>query len=113
MIENNTSGHRDPEKFYFSIAGKPSRTGSWGYRVEEHHLSLNFTIQNGEVVSPSPAFFGANPHQVRLGPYQGLRALGKEEDLARILLNSLDPEQRRQAIVSKVSYPEILTQADA
>jgi hypothetical protein len=32
---------RDPEKYFFSFFGQPSETGTWGWRVEGHHLSLN------------------------------------------------------------------------
>jgi hypothetical protein len=34
---------RDPEKYFFSFFGQPSDTGTWGWRVEGHHLSLNIT----------------------------------------------------------------------
>src|SRR5687767_11626218 len=34
---------RDGELYYFSIFGKPEATGTWGWRVEGHHFSANFT----------------------------------------------------------------------
>ena len=52
---------RDADAYFFSIFGKPSMTATWGWRFEGHHLSLNLTLHGGEVVSSSPAFFGANP----------------------------------------------------
>ena len=36
-------------------------SGKWGWRVEGHHLSLNFTLDDGKIVAATPAFFGANP----------------------------------------------------
>src|SRR5262249_44434271 len=31
---------RNPEWYFFTIFGMPSKTGKWGWRVEGHHLSL-------------------------------------------------------------------------
>lgn len=107
-IENDSGGRRDPEKYYFTIFGEPSETGAWGYRIEGHHLSLNFTLAGGNVAG-GPTFFGANPAEVRHGPRKGLRALAAEEDLARELLGALDPQQKAAAIVDRRAYPDILT----
>jgi len=110
QMEKDTAGRRDPDLYFFSVFGKPSEKGTWGYRVEGHHVSLHFTVVNGKVVG-SPTFFGANPAEIRQGPRQGLRALAREEDLARELLNALSPEQRKVAIVSAEAYKDILTEA--
>jgi hypothetical protein len=112
VVENDTSGERrNSEKYYFSIFGQPSESGTWGYRVEGHHVALNFTVVDGKVVG-SPAFFGANPAEVRQGPRKGLRALAKEEDLARDLMAALTPEQKKTAIVTATAYKDILTAAE-
>jgi CheY-like chemotaxis protein len=81
----------------------------WGWRFEGHHLSLNFTVVDGAPVAWAPAFFGANPAEVRQGPRAGLRALGEEEDLARELVRSLDPAQRGAAIVAASTPRGIIT----
>jgi len=104
-------GARDPERYYFSVFGDPAGEQPWGWRVEGHHLSLNFTIVEGTPVAWSPAFFGANPAQVRSGPRTGLRALAAEEDLARALVTSLSEEQRAVAIVAAEAPAEMLTEA--
>jgi hypothetical protein len=101
---------RNPEKYYFSVFGEPSDTGTWGFRVEGHHVSQNFTVVNGKIAG-SPSFFGANPAEVREGPRKGLRVLAAEEDLARDLLESLTPEQKKVAIVAPEAYKDILTVA--
>jgi uncharacterized protein DUF3500 len=106
----NDPSHRDPENYYFSLFGSPSDTGTWGYRVEGHHLSQNYTIVNGKVVD-GPSFFGANPAEVRQGPRKGLRTLAKEDDLGIELIHSLDEQQKKVAIVDPTAYPEILTAA--
>ncbi len=109
-IEVNPVNERDPEKYYFSIFGEPSETGTWAYRVEGHHLALNFTIVNGHVAS-TPSFFGANPAEVRGTSRDGLRTLAREEDLGRALVKSLTDPQRTIAIVDKEAYKDIITMA--
>ena len=66
---------RDQEKYWFAIFGTPNDHQGWGWRVEGHHLSLNFTSVNGLVVS-TPLFLGANPAEIKEGPRSGLRVLG-------------------------------------
>jgi hypothetical protein len=107
-MEKGTGPERDPEKYYVSIFGEPAETGTWAYRFEGHHISLNFTIVNGRIAS-SPSFFGANPAQVKDGPRAGLRALMREEDLGRAMIKSLDDAQRAVAIVDKTAPKDIIT----
>src|SRR5207249_3297367 len=77
---------RNPVKYFVSIFGTPGARGAWGWRVEGHHVSLNFTVVNGTLVAATPQFFGSNPAEVREGPKKGLRILADEEDSARALL---------------------------
>lgn len=107
--ENDTTGRRDTQRYHVSMYGKPAVDGTWAWSIEGHHISLQYTIQNGQLVAASPTFFGANPHEVREGPRAGLRVLGREEDLARKLMQSLNPEQRKTAIVADKAYSDILT----
>jgi hypothetical protein len=99
---------RDPEKYSFSIFGRPGAE-PWGWRVEGHHLSLNFTVVGGALVASAPAFFGSNPAHVPSGSKQGFRLLGQEEDLGRKLIEMLDEAQRRVAIISTDAPDEIVT----
>ena len=110
IMENDDGNRRNPEKYYFTVFGEPSDTGTWGFRVEGHHLSQNFTVVNGKVAD-TPSFFGANPAEVREGPRKGLRTLAAEEDLGRDLLESLSPEEKKVAIVTPDAYKDILTEA--
>lgn len=100
---------RDPFRYYICIFGEPSATGTWGWSIEGHHISQNFTVVNGKAVASAPAFFGAEPHWVDSGSRKGLRVLGAEEDIARELLNSLNEEQRKQAIVGDKAPRDIFT----
>jgi hypothetical protein len=100
---------RNPERYYFSIFGKPSIRAPWGWRVEGHHLSLNFTVVSGTMIASAPRFMGANPAEVRDGPHKGLRVLVSEEDLARELMNSMDEAQRREALFRLQAFRDIVT----
>ena len=100
---------RDPELYYFSVFGKPAAKGSWGWRVEGHHMSLNFTVVNGGLIATAPVFLGANPGEVRQGPLKGRRVLRAEEDLGRELALSLDEKQRAVAVIAKEAPAEVLT----
>jgi hypothetical protein len=108
--ENDSGERRNPEKYYFSVFGTPSDSGTWGYRVEGHHLSQNYTVVNGKVID-GPSFFGANPAEVRQGSRKGLRTLAGEDDLGNEVIHVLDEQQQKVAIVDPKAYPDILTAA--
>ena len=110
LLENGKGPQRDPEGYFFTIFGEPSENGTWGYRVEGHHVAQNFTLVNGKIAG-SPSFFGANPAEVREGPRKGLRVLAREDDLGYEVLGSLTPEQKKVAIVDKTAYKDIFTMA--
>ena len=74
VTENDPTGRRDSQKYYVTVYGQPSQSGSWGWRVEGHHLSLHFTIKDGKLIATSPTFFGANPHEVRQATIRSLLA---------------------------------------
>jgi hypothetical protein len=107
-MEQGKGPVRDPDNYYFSVFGEPSETGTWGYRIEGHHISQNFTVANGKVQG-APSFFGANPAEVREGPRKGLRVLANEDDFARTFVQSLTADQKKSAIVSKDAPADILT----
>jgi hypothetical protein len=100
---------RDPEKYWIAIFGHPAENGPWGWRFEGHHLSLNFSSVTQTFVASTPAFFGANPAEVRLGPVAGLRVLAAEEDLARELMARLGDDQRRRATISAEAPRDVIT----
>lgn len=100
---------RDPGLYFFTVFGDPTGNGAWGWRAEGHHVSLNFTVVNRELISPNPFFFGSNPAEVPQGEQKGLRVLSAEEDLARQLLSSLNETQKRQTIIHADAPSDILT----
>lgn len=107
-IEQNPV-RRDPELYYVTVFGQPAPKGTWGWRFEGHHVSLNWTLVGGASIASTPQFFGSNPAEVRSGPKKGARALAAEEDLARALLGSLTESQRSRAVLSPAAPDDILT----
>ena len=92
---------RDPQKYYISVFGQPGPRGKWGWRFEGHHLSLNYTLEDGQLVSTTPEFFGTNPGSVDAGPGRRIRVLGPEEDIARQILKSAPAAMRAKIWLDK------------
>jgi hypothetical protein len=101
-LEKGGAMVRNPGWYFLTLFGKPSKEGKWGWRIEGHHLSLNFTLDNRRITGSTPAFFGANPARRR----DGSRTLPEAEDHARDLFASLDADQQRAALQPK-QFPEI------
>ena len=99
---------RDPELYYWTVFGDPGRHDPWGWRVEGHHLSVHYSVWGDQVISVTPFFLGANPAEVRKGAKEGLRILGRREDLAIELMGSLDAGQRGKAVIHDKAPWDIL-----
>jgi len=106
----NAPERRDPEKYYFTIFGTPEAAGTWGWRCEGHHCSVNFTLVKGQL-SGTPNFLGANPGEVRMGPRAGLRVLAEEEECGRTLVKHLNDDQKKIAILPGEAPADVLTAA--
>ena len=98
---------RDSRLYYVSIFGEPNDKAAWGWRFEGHHISLNYTLVGGQIVAPTPTFFGSNPGETSLLGGHSLRPLASIEDLARTLLHELSAEQRAQVLLSPVAPPDM------
>ena len=85
---------RDPRGYFLTFFGQPQPDTTWGYRLVGHHLSLNVTVVDGDLVSATPFLMGAEP--ARFGPF---RILGEEEDAAFALLDSLTAAQLGRAVI--------------
>jgi hypothetical protein len=100
--------YRDPENFSFMVFGAPGKA-PWGWRVEGHHLSLHFSLVNGQI-SFTPGFLGSNPGVVLIDvPQKGRRILKEEEDFAFDLLNALNKDQLHKVILKSEAPHEIFT----
>jgi hypothetical protein len=105
-LEKGGAMVRNPDWYFFTVFGTPSKTGPWGWRVEGHHLSLNFTLDKGKIVSATPNFFGANPATIQQGSRKGFKTLPEAEELAKELFNALDDDQKKIALQDR-QFPEI------
>jgi len=85
--------------YWFTIFGEPSATEPWGWQIDGHHLVINYFVLGDQVVM-TPTFMGSEPITATSGKYAGTTILEVEQDLAVELMASLDPEQRRQALLS-------------
>jgi hypothetical protein len=99
---------RDVQLYHVSIFGEPDAAQPWGWRFEGHHISLNYTIAGGQIIAPTPTFFGANPAEAPLMGAQTLRPLASIEDLARDLMHTLSDEQRARALLTPVAPPDLV-----
>ncbi|MBD3674697.1 MAG: DUF3500 domain-containing protein [Planctomycetaceae bacterium] len=108
----NENPIRNPALYYVSIFGEPSAKGTWSWRYEGHHLSINITIVKGKLLSVTPSFFGSNPATVKEGTLKGLQTLADEENLARELVKSLSAEQKKKAILAAEAPADIFTGQD-
>lgn len=100
---------RDPGLYYLRVFGEPGRDPVWGWRFGGHHVSLNNLVVDGELVSTTPCFMGADP---AVSPLLGgalNRPLGRVEDLARELVRSLSPDLAALALLHPVAPSDLVT----
>ena len=110
VIEQPPRFARDETAYRFSIFGTPSATGTWGWRVEGHHVSLHYSVHNGTTIASTPSFAGSNPAEVRIdGPKKGQRVLAQLEDTGRALVTAFDATQRATAVFNATAPNEIVT----
>jgi hypothetical protein len=111
-VENRGTddAYRDPKKYFFTIFGAPSKDNPWGWRLEGHHISLNFSTVDNKIQSSTPSFFGSNPATIPSGKRKGEQILKQESALGFALLNSLSSTQLKTAVVSENAYSDILSE---
>ena len=103
---------RVPDDYGIHLFGSPVSDGTWAWKFEGHHLSLNFTLSDGAVRS-TPVFIGVNPVEVRNGPRTGLRTFTVPLERAHALVNGLDADQRIAAVASELPPSEIVPRGGA
>jgi hypothetical protein len=101
----------DPDLYFVSVFGSPG-SPAWGWRLEGHHLSRNFTVV-GDTVVAEPFFLGAWPTRAATAyrsVARGSRTMPREEDAAREIVRLLDGRLRAQAVFSTESLTDHVTQ---
>ncbi|MEN9684623.1 MAG: hypothetical protein RLZZ28_409 [Bacteroidota bacterium] len=100
-----------PKNYYFAFFGQPTEA-QWGFKLEGHHLSINFTFVDDKI-AVTPFFIGTDPAEYPTSEYAGWRVLGQEEDLGLKLINSLTKDQQQKAILSTEVPADIITAAES
>jgi Protein of unknown function (DUF3500) len=98
MANGGSSQMFGKDLYYISILGTPSEKNPWMLQFGGHHLALNITIA-GERGILTPTLTGAQP-ALYTSNGKTVRPLGGESDKALALLNALDENERKQAILS-------------
>jgi hypothetical protein len=107
----NGAGERSSERFSFAVFGTPAETGTWGLRLEGHHLTQSIAVRDGQIVAVTPSSFSALPSRVTSGKHAGLVTLKDEEALARRLVGDLKPPLQARARKSDTALNNILSWA--
>ncbi len=94
-----------PDEFHVTLFGKPDAKSDWAWRVEGHHVALNFTVRDSRIISATPFFLGAFPAQKP----DGTRLLISEQDISRKLLDSLTDDQRTAAHIGEQLPMTVMT----
>lgn len=93
--------------YYLAFFGNPSDS-NWGYKIEGHHLSVNYTF-TGDKISVTPWFIGTDPAEMSITEYAGWRVLGQEEDLGIKLIQLLTPAQQKKATMNTEVPADMIT----
>jgi len=99
---------RDARGYFLTFFGQPQPDTTWGWRLVGHHLSINVTVVDGDLVNATPFLLGAEP--ARFGPF---RILGEEEDAAFVLLDNLTVAQQEQAVIHAKPPADFVTRTVA
>jgi hypothetical protein len=100
---------RDPGLYYLRVFGDPGGGQPWGWRFGGHHVSLNNLVVDGELVSTTPCFMGADPASSPLLGGAVNRPLARVEDLARDLVRSLPDDLARRAVLLSKAPSDVVT----
>ncbi len=100
---------RDPGLYYLRVFGDPAGDRPWGWRFGGHHVSLNNLVVDGELVSTTPCFVGADPACVPLLGGALSRPLAAVEDLARHLVRSLPGDLAARAVLLPRAPSDLVT----
>ncbi len=113
MFETTNDESRDPDWYFLTMFNRPRARGGWGWRFEGHHISINLTLLEGNVVGTTPLFLGTEPTRLsRTTSRPEATPLGHEAAAGRALLEALDADQQRRAVFAAAPPDDIITRAD-
>jgi Protein of unknown function (DUF3500) len=85
------------DEYYLAFLGTPSTTSPWMLQFGGHHLAINLTMA-GNQATMAPSLPAAQPATYTIEG-RTIRPLGKENDKAFALINALNDDQRKPAII--------------
>jgi hypothetical protein len=85
------------DEYYLAFVGTPSTRAPWMLQFGGHHLAINLTM-DGSDATMAPSLPAAQPATYTLEG-RTVRPLGQENDKGFALINALDADQRKQAIL--------------
>ena len=97
VLRKATRRNLGRDEYYISFLGQPSATEPWMIQFGGHHLAINITLA-GAQGTLAPSHTGAQPAIYEMEG-KSVRPLGREIDKAFKLMSSLDPAQRKKAIL--------------
>lgn len=102
VLRKSSGGGRGQVKFgqdeyFISFVGEPSATTPWIIQFGGHHLALNITLV-GDQGTLTPSHTAAQPAIYEIEG-KTIRPLGRENDKAFALVNSLNETQLKQALI--------------
>lgn len=100
-------------EYWVEVFGNPSPDSLWSWKLEGHHLTLNFTFRGNKMISNTPFLMGSNPSNSITDSFRaGLVILYKEEELGRELVNSLSPEQLKKGYNTRKKTDIVYSEQD-
>jgi hypothetical protein len=100
-------------EYWVEVFGNPSPDSFWGWKLEGHHLTLNFTFKGDNMISNTPFLMGTNPaNSITDTARAGFVLLYKEEELGRQLVNSLTETQLKKGYNSRKKTDIVYSEQD-
>jgi hypothetical protein len=85
------------DEYYLALLGAPSLTEPWMIQFGGHHLAINLTLV-GKTNVMTPSLPATQPGTFKMNG-ETVRPLGREYDKSFALINALNAEQQKQAIL--------------
>jgi hypothetical protein len=98
-LNNNNFEEYGEWLYWITVMGDPSSKEPWGWQLDGHHLIVNYFVLGDQVVM-TPFFAGSEPVVAHDGKFKGTAILQTEQADGLKFVNSLNQQQRDQAILS-------------
>ena len=97
-LNNNDFQQYGEWLYHLTVMGEPSDKEPWGWQLDGHHAIINYFVLGDQVVM-TPFFAGSEPVTATSGKFKGTSILQEEQAAGLAMINALDAEQRKKAIV--------------